>query len=78
MNCSELACEWSKYAHTLPRAVNVAVVPYCVSCAYVLQVWQGQLHVPGMFRAQIVADMIAGTGSIGSMLVHPEVGILCS
>ena len=38
-----------------------------------LQVWQGKLHVPGMFRAHIVADMLAGSGDIGSMLTGSEV-----
>lgn len=38
-----------------------------------VQVWQGKLHVPGMFRAHIVADMLAGSGDIGRMLTGSEV-----
>lgn len=38
-----------------------------------LQVWQGKLHVPGMFRAHAVADMLAGSGNIGRMLTGSEV-----
>lgn len=39
------------------------------------EVWQGKLHVPGMFRAHIVADMLAGSGDIGSMLSGSEVEV---
>ena len=35
--------------------------------------WQGRLHVPGMFRAHTVADMLAGSGDIGHMLIGSEV-----
>ncbi len=37
------------------------------------QVWRGKLHVPGMFRAHVVADMLAGTGDIGKMFTRGEV-----
>lgn len=40
--------------------------------AKLLQVWQGKLHVPGMFRAHIVADMLAGSGDIGRMFTGSE------
>ncbi|DBA78424.1 TPA: hypothetical protein ACH3X2_007918 [Trebouxia sp. C0005] len=39
------------------------------------EVWQGKLHVPGMFRAHIVADMLAGSGDIGRMLTGSEVEV---
>ncbi|DBB00828.1 TPA: hypothetical protein ACH3X1_000756 [Trebouxia sp. C0004] len=39
------------------------------------EVWQGKLHVPGMFRVHIVADMLAGSGDIGRMLTGSEVEV---
>lgn len=46
------------------------------TCCEPLQVWHGKLHVPGMFRAHVVTDMLAGTGDIGRMFTGSEVSCL--
>ena len=37
------------------------------------QVWRGRLHVPGMFRAGVAIDTVAGTGDIARMFTNSEV-----
>ncbi|KAL3147452.1 hypothetical protein ABBQ38_014510 [Trebouxia sp. C0009 RCD-2024] len=39
------------------------------------EVWRGKLHVPGMFRAHVVIDTVAGTGDIGRMFTSSEVEV---
>lgn len=48
----------------------------CRTCCEPLQAWHGKLHVPGMFRAHVVTDMLAGTGDIGRMFTGSEVNRL--
>ena len=55
-----------KLAKNVSTDVDSIPKPYC-------QVWRGRLHVPGMFRANVAADMVAGTGSIGRMFTSSEV-----
>lgn len=37
------------------------------------QVWRGRLHVPGMFRAGVAINTVAGTGDIARMVTSSEV-----